>query len=154
MRYLSIFVLVVFLSACGEQAATAGSSAAEPAMAGITDVNPLNDPAPLSELVTFNGIGPGAHLVSPYTLKGQAVRNWFHNGRFSVSIVGEDGLMIASSPGMATGNSTPGGWVPYQSKLAWIAGPGTKAKIILAPNSAVDKEAGGLRAVEIPVILK
>lgn len=105
-------------------------------------------------MISFFGIGPGAHLVSPYTLKGRAIGSWYFEGSFPVTIVGEDGNVIASAPAAAEGDWMKGGWVPYQSKLTWIAGPNTKAKLVLTLNNPADEGEGKRRAVEIPVLLK
>lgn len=153
MRYLSLVILSLFLSGCGETSST--EAAQSPAATeGIVDINPLNDPTPLAEMITLDGIGPGAQLISPYTLKGKAIGGWYSEGQFPVRLVSEDGRPIASSPGMAIGNWMRAGWVPFQSKLAWIAGPGTKAKLILTLDNPADEGEGSRRSVEIPVVLK
>ncbi len=163
MKYLpSIFLLLLFVSCNSSTDTSTDSSTTEVAKKqtevtpppGIVDINPLNDPTPLPEMISFFGIGPGAQLVSPYTLKGKAIGSWYAEGNFPVTLVGEDGNLIASAPAMAMGDWMKAGWVPYQSKLTWIAGPNTKAKLILSLNNPADEGEGKIRALEIPVLLK
>lgn len=159
MHHLPLIFLLLFSYGCNPPSTDQSAEPTKPATDAPqyedpVDVNPLNDPTPLAELITYDGIGPGAHLISPYVLKGKAIGHWFQGGKFPVTIVGEDGNLIASSPGKTTGEWTQTGWVPYQSKLAWIAGPDTRATLILSLALPTGGGEHKIRSVEIPVILK
>jgi hypothetical protein len=159
MKYLPSIILLFFVFSCSnatesETKAVLNEPETTAPPTGIVDVNPLNDPTPLPEMINFFGLGPGARLVSPYTLKGRAIGSWYFEGDFPVTLVGEDGNLIASTPAKAMGDWTKPGWVPYQAKLSWLAAPNTKAKLVLTLDNPAGEGEGRRRAVEIPVLLK
>ena len=159
MRYLSLLALSILLFTCNDSPAPVAEDVTPapveiPRAPGIVDVNPLNDPTPLPEMIYFFGFGPNANLVSPFTFNGKAIGSWYAEGSFPVTIVGEDGNLIASAPAKATGDWRQAGWVPYQSKLTWVAGPNTKAKLVLTMANPAGEGEGKQRALEIPVYLK
>ncbi len=160
MKCFPVVFLLLFLFSCNNAADTntAATEATEEAktspIRGIVDVNPLNDPTPLPEMINFTSLAPGGNLYSPHTLKGRAIGSWYHEGDFPITIVGEDGTVIASAPATAKGDWMQEGWVPYEAVLEWDAEPNTKAKLVFTLNNPADEGEGKRRALEIPVFLK
>lgn len=94
MRILLWFIISLSLSACGGRSGeSAVGSPAEPGVARApgegtasnipaesVDVNPLNDPTPLDELIRITSPVPGETVTSPIKLRGKPLVVGFSRG--------------------------------------------------------------------------
>ena len=162
MKFFYAIAFTLMLTGCGDAPEKSAGQTEKPVAAStsasniptIVDVNPLNDPTPLSEMISFVGLGPGGHITSPYTLRGRAVSGWYFEGSFPVQLLAEDGTVIAEAPAAAQEDWMQEGWVPYRATLKWNAKPDTKAKLVLSLDNPAEEGEGKRRALEIPVVLK
>lgn len=157
MRFqFTLLLPLLFCLACqpAEQAAgSAGDTTSGADRTKAVDYNPSKDPTPLSDLIQLDGIGAGAILGSPYTLTGKARGGWYFEGSFPVTLKDMDGNVLVSTPAKALDSWMQPGFVPFKAELVFIAGPGTKALLVLEKDNPSSNE-GTQRAVEIPVVIR
>lgn len=123
------------------------------ATAVVTDLNPLGDATPLTDMIRLTNLRPGQAIASPFELRGEAVGGWFTEAQFPV-LLSVGGRRLTQSNASAVGEWMTADFVPFTATLNFAAPAGTAAQLTLRLSNMADGDEGKRRAMVVPVILQ
>lgn len=91
----------------------------------------------MSNLIHVTTVSSSQEVVTPLTIEGDAVANWYDDEKFPVQIINEQGKILGSSVAQAKEQDTPGEFIPFIVTVDFDAGFYSTGYVVL--QNASDK---------------
>lgn len=84
-----------------------------------------------NSLITITTPAPESTVRSPLSISGNARGTWYFEGSFPVTLVDEEGKIIAASIATSTGEWMTEEYIPFNATLSWASTTAKKGMLIL-----------------------
>jgi len=97
---------------------------------------------------------PGATLVSPAVVRGQARGGWFFEGEITLQLLDGERNVLARGFATAQANWMTNDFVPFEGTLTFESRPGVTEGVLVVKNNNPSDNRDLDEAMEIPVVFR
>ncbi|HVW67087.1 MAG TPA: Gmad2 immunoglobulin-like domain-containing protein [Candidatus Peribacteraceae bacterium] len=149
LAFASIALLT--LAACtgnggGQQNSSSSSSSSQTSVSSAMSWSSQ----PYADMIHVTSPLPGATVVSPLGVQGEAVGNWYFEASFPITIKDAHGVVLGQGPAQAIGNWMTTGFVPFAATLPFST-PTTATGTLILQNDNPSGDPSMSKEIDIPV---